>query len=750
MSKLAAVTSVTRGIADIELRISVAAMEVEDARDELQRLIEVLRPAVADEKTLSVLPVPPRDTVQAHRDSCRRQDQRIESCRERIRAAEQALDRQRKAYARLSHDEQAVAPDVLARAREHRDTGWALIRRRFVEGGPVSESEITAFRGSEDQLADTYEAAVRSADDLADLRFDKAEAAARLAVTSRQIVDHEELLDSLRREAEALDDQLGVLDAKWREMWSQVPFVPRSPDGMLEWLTTRGETLSTIKRLAAAERQVAALRRQEAEAGASVVNELTALGTSTDALAGQPLAVVREVATHELREHERAVERRRQLDNEHRQAEADADRKRKALEKAEAAWSEWKSQWVDALAALGLDLGVNPEAVAVGLDTIDEMRTSVVKVNDLRHQRIGKIERDVAAFSKDVVRLAGTVAPDLAKLEPEEVVLKLEQHLVETKRVRDLKNEKNEAIGTLERTIEDCEAARRDARKVIGRLQETAGVADFDQLKAAIEKSDRLRKLRAEHAQILDALRTEGDGLSVTELEEECKSVDLDLVPGRETSLAQELTDLHKRLLEAREHRTAARQAFEAIGGNDDAARAAAARQEALTEMRAVAEQYTRVRAAALLLQWAIDRYRRENQAPLLECAGQLFATLTGGSFGSLRVDYDDRDRAQLIGVRPGATGVPVSGMSTGTADQLYLALRTASVSDYLDRAPPLPFVADDLFINFDDERAAAGFRLLGQLGTATQVIFFTHHKHLVDIARATLGATVPISVVGK
>ena len=92
-----------------------------------------------------------------------------------------------------------------------------------------------------------------------------------------------------------------------------------------------------------------------------------------------------------------------------------------------------------------------------------------------------------------------------------------------------------------------------------------------------------------------------------------------------------------------------------------------------------------------------------------------------------------------------GGLTTPVPGMSTGTADQLYLALRVASVTDYLDRASPLPFVADDLFINFDDERAAAGFRVLGHLGTATQVLFFTHHEHLVAIARATLGATVPV-----
>ena len=745
ISKLAAVTRATRGIGDIASRISAAAAEFEDAHDEFRRLFELLRPTVADERTLTALPVPPRDTVQTHRDSHRTLDQRMESCRDRMRAAGQELDRQRKAYSRLARDEEAVSPGDLAQAREHRDTGWLLIRRRYVDGGSVPDAEMRVFGSTEDQLPDAYEAAVRSADDLGDLRFDKAEAAARLAVTSHQIVEQEELLDSLRKEAEALDEQLRTHVAEWREMWSDAPFEPLAPDEMLEWLTARKEALGVVVRRATAERQVAVLRRQEAEARASVLDELAALNASTDALAGKPLAVVLEVAADMLSEHDRAVEGRRQLDEVHRLAAADAERTRKAFDKAEASWSEWQSQWSDALAALGLDLAVNPEAVAVQVDTIDEMRTSVVKVNDLRHERIGKIERDVTAFSKDVADLAGTVAPDLSEVEPEEAVLQLERRLAETKRLRALTKEKDDTIATLKQANEESEAARRDAREVIGRLQEAADVTDVDQLKAAIEKSDRLRMLRAEHADILDALRTEGDGLSVAELEEECTAVDLDQVSAREASLAQELKELHERLLEAREHRTAARQAFEVIGGNDTAAQAAAARQEALAEMRAVAEQYTRVRVATLLLQWAIDRYRREKQAPLLKRAGRLFATLTDGSFSSLRVDFDDQDRAHLIGVRPDGTAVPVPGMSTGTADQLYLALRVASVTDYLDRAPPLPFVADDLFINFDDERAAAGFRVLGQLGTATQVLFFTHHEHLVEIARATLGATVPV-----
>ena len=98
-----------------------------------------------------------------------------------------------------------------------------------------------------------------------------------------------------------------------------------------------------------------------------------------------------------------------------------------------------------------------------------------------------------------------------------------------------------------------------------------------------------------------------------------------------------------------------------------------------------------------------------------------------------------------LTGVRLAGEVVAVPGLSTGTEDQLFLALRIAAVEDYLGSAVALPFVADDLFINFDPERAAAGFEVLGQLAERTQVLFYTHHPHLVDVARETLGTDIDV-----
>ena len=123
----------------------------------------------------------------------------------------------------------------------------------------------------------------------------------------------------------------------------------------------------------------------------------------------------------------------------------------------------------------------------------------------------------------------------------------------------------------------------------------------------------------------------------------------------------------------------------------------------------------------------AIDRYRREKQAPLLKRTGQLFSILIGQSFTELQLKLDQHDNAHLAGIRRSGGNVPVSGMSTGTADQLYLALRLAAVEDYLGHARPLPF--DDLFINFDDDRSRAGFEVLGEIAKRTQVLFFTHHR---------------------
>jgi uncharacterized protein YhaN len=82
--------------------------------------------------------------------------------------------------------------------------------------------------------------------------------------------------------------------------------------------------------------------------------------------------------------------------------------------------------------------------------------------------------------------------------------------------------------------------------------------------------------------------------------------------------------------------------------------------------------------------------------------------------------------------------------LSTGTREQLYLAIRLAYVEHYGRRAEPLPIVLDDVLVNFDPSRTAATLEALASFAARTQVLLFTCHDHLADLAR-TRGVDVSV-----
>jgi len=86
--------------------------------------------------------------------------------------------------------------------------------------------------------------------------------------------------------------------------------------------------------------------------------------------------------------------------------------------------------------------------------------------------------------------------------------------------------------------------------------------------------------------------------------------------------------------------------------------------------------------------------------------------------------------------MRPTGEKIGVTGMSDGTRDQLYLALRIASLEKYLAANEPMPFIVDDILIRFDDDRATAALNILAELSKKTQVLFLTHHARLVELAQ--------------
>ncbi len=137
-------------------------------------------------------------------------------------------------------------------------------------------------------------------------------------------------------------------------------------------------------------------------------------------------------------------------------------------------------------------------------------------------------------------------------------------------------------------------------------------------------------------------------------------------------------------------------------------------------EIRRLEDRYAALRLARRALTEA-DETLRAKFAPLLcQKTGELFSKLTAGSYDSIQLD-----RSLRVTVHPKDSAVyrPLSYLSGGTVDQLYLALRLAICELLLPKAP---IVLDDALVYFDDKRAALALETLKELSQSRQILIFT------------------------
>ncbi len=70
-----------------------------------------------------------------------------------------------------------------------------------------------------------------------------------------------------------------------------------------------------------------------------------------------------------------------------------------------------------------------------------------------------------------------------------------------------------------------------------------------------------------------------------------------------------------------------------------------------------------------------------------------------------------------------------ILSLSTGTADQIYLALRLAVCALILPEENPCPLILDDALTNFDDTRAHLALDYLRDMAQERQILLFTCHR---------------------
>lgn len=169
---------------------------------------------------------------------------------------------------------------------------------------------------------------------------------------------------------------------------------------------------------------------------------------------------------------------------------------------------------------------------------------------------------------------------------------------------------------------------------------------------------------------------------------------------------------------------------------------------EALRErLSALSAEYDRLRLEYEALALANENLMAAGEeisqrvTPVLSArTAELFSLLTSARYSAILLDKELRASARLSD-----SPLPreAAFLSTGTADQLYLAVRLALCELALPAEKACPIILDDALVSFDDGRCEKALELLYTLSKERQILLFSCHRRELELAASYEGVSI-------
>ena len=727
---LSTALAAARAMGDVAAQVKKAATQVARLERELQAAEPALGGWNPGVHTLRTLLPPTHEQLQSLSQERAALALAAATSRDRATDVQSEIPALQLEIAQYKTAHQPVTLEEVQHSRAERDAQWAALK-----AGALAMSAA----------ASGLEWATQRADNLADQRHDKAHEASelqsrldRLQRLQLQLTDHSQ-------RATLAAEALAGFDARWSARASAIGLADMALLQVNDWRLARERVLAAASALAEA-------RAAQHDLAATAQSSQTALEQALQGLAevapGQPLATLIVLADEWVSTATRTQERRSTLASQQQRAAAALADLQNQVALAQAALADWQLKWTAHLAQAHLPPQSAPAAVTAALALFERIYQQLQKIRDIRVNRIEAMQQELQRFALVASALAKDLAPEWVAEPANQISFSLDNllkhHVFAAQELQRLTKEHALALAQ----ARTAQTKRVQAEAVLAPLLHASGADNNEALRTAAANSDRQRSLHAEKELALRQLISASDGLDRETLAGEWAATDVDASAANLDAIKRQTDAVVEQLNTLSGALSSAQAVLEKIAGQGDAARAESQRQEALARMANALERYLKVYTAGRLLRWSIERFRETKQGPMLARASDVFMGLTDGAFSKLVVDYEV-EPLKLTGQRASGALVEISGMSEGTRDQLYLALRLAALELHLEQTTPLPLIADDLFINYDDTRARAGLQALAKLSKATQVIFLSHHAHLVPVAQSVFGAQLNVVHLG-
>ncbi|MFN0054494.1 MAG: AAA family ATPase [Planctomycetales bacterium] len=623
-------------------------------------------------------------------------------------------------------------------SRAQRDRLWKLVRRRLERPGaePSDEERLLLENREPGELSPAYERKVAEADDLADRLRREGEAVARKAQLLADEGAQRERCAALEADLNVAHTRRAQEEAQWHALWQPLGITPLPPAEMRDWarrcreLAARGEPL---RQQACA---VALLEEQIAQHKVRLTVLLEQQGQAAPAVAS--LAELVELAQERVDALQETSSQRDEIERQLSEVRVEVEAAQRQVALADERLAEWRAQWRDCLVDVSLAEGTSAEEAVVVMQEQEEIAALADKWRELE-RRIAGIDERSREFQAAVAGLVAALELGAEARVPEEALEALVRRRQAAQQTATRRDGLEQQLAENASRWQTARDRRQHAADELALLCQLAGGVAINELLLVDERARQASQWRQEREVVrrrLDELAQPG---TLAALEHEAAQARSEELSPRIENLQSE----HQRLSDERDavltRLGEEQQTLATMNGSSRAAEAQEQCEALLARIRTEAEHFVRLKLASKVLEGALERFRERNQGPILERASQLFAKLTLGGFTGLEATTNDKGKPTLLGVRADGGSVPLDGMSSGAGDQLFLALRVAWLQHHFQEQPPIPFLVDDVLIMFDDHRAKAALDALRELAAQTQVIVFTHHAHLVELAERSL-----------
>ncbi len=641
------------------------------------------------------------------------------------------LAQQRQEERRFAAAGDIATAETLRNARVRRDEGWTLIRKAYIERSDDPEELGRAFDAAR-LLPAAFETAQAAADHQADVLCADTSRAALYGECTQRIAQILGRQGEIAEEIAALGQRREAALEAWFQQLGDGGLPSLDPDTLGEWQTRRQAALERATAVEGLHAQRDQLVARETEAAALLAGALQAVGETT--IASHLPSLIKQASEWERNATERFAKHGERV-RAKRQRQMEREEQKRLLAAAETKLQGHIADVQAWHAQLFIKTG---SSIATFKAHLEEMDHLARREKDLRTERLQRAHHQ--AVVDDFEKQAAQLALLLGEPQPQVADDFAEQLKARLKMSRDREQQRLNLSRDMERAEEmkrEAEAEMARASSILKELCTVAGVEDVTKLPECEERATRKRQLRTDIARQRQQL-AQASVRTETELREWLADHDTISIEAERDRCRAEIDRLKEEQTQARRREEQTRRALEEIDASDAAAKAREAMESAAAKYRAAIGPWVRLRLGHALLRDSLKRFRERAQAPMLAAASTFFSLVTDGRYPRLVAD-ETEEQPVLLAERYDGSRIRIEAMSEGTADQLYLSLRLAALQLRRDSHPHMPLVLDDVLITSDDTRSANVLRALARFAEGGQVMLFTHHRHLIELAQQML-----------